>query len=455
MVPVSATHMLSTIFFFLCSVLYCSARDTITPENWLSNEGGTLVSAGKTFELGFFNPDGSSKIGRFVGIWYYMSKPQSVVWVANRKNPLPLSDTPSGVFAIKEDDELKVLDANGTVHWSSDIETSSSSTGRVVKLMDSGNLVLSDNRSGVILWESFHNPTDTFLPGMKMDENLTLTSWLSSVDPTPGNFTFKLDQDNEDQYNIHDSFVSYWSSEDSKGTPDEMPDDILSLLSNFSKTGKPTSSRKFYNRPLEILSSKYKNTSRLVMSSSGEIRYYLNPNTSSPDWRAPQDRCSVSEACGKFGSCNTNNALMCKCLPGFKPVSPDIWKTGEFSSGCTRKSPICEKNSSEDMFLSLKMMKVRKRDSVIPADPNDSDYCRKACLKKCQCQAYAETYIKQGRDVPDALECLIWTDDLTGVQEEYASDAYNLSVRVAISDISTSLSILFYFSLKKQALIYL
>ncbi|WJZ99594.1 hypothetical protein VitviT2T_018022 [Vitis vinifera] len=390
---------------------------------------------GKTFELGLFNPDGSSKIGRFVGIWYYMSKPQRVVWVANRKNPLPLSDTPSGVFAIKEDGELKVLDANGTVHWSSDIETSSSSTGRVVKLMDSGNLVLSDNRSGVILWESFHNPTDTFLPGMKMDENLTLTSWLSSVDPTPGNFTFQLDQDNKDQYNIHDSFVSYWSSEDSKGTPDEMPDAILSLLSNFSKTGKPTSSRKFYNRPLEILSSKYKNTSRLVMSSSGEIRYYLNPNTSSPDWWAPQDRCSVSKACGKFGSCNTNNALMCKCLPGFKPVSPDIWKTGEFSSGCTRKSPICEKNSSEDMFLSFKMMKVRKRDSVIPADPNDSDYCRKACLKKCQCQAYAETYIKQGRDVPDALECLIWTDDLTGLQEEYASDAYNLSVRVAISDI--------------------
>ena len=84
---------------------------------------------------------------------------------------------------------------------------------------------------------------------------------------------------------------------------------------------------------------------------------------------------------------------------------------------------------------------------MIPADPNDSDYCRKACLKKCQCQGYAETYIKQGRDVPDALECLIWTDDLTGLQEEYASDAYNLSVRVAISDISMSLSIFILFFL--------
>eukprot|EP00261_Vitis_vinifera_P037742 XP_019078985.1 PREDICTED: G-type lectin S-receptor-like serine/threonine-protein kinase At4g03230 [Vitis vinifera] len=435
MVPVSATHMLSTIFFVLCSVLYCSARDTITPEDWLSDDGETVVSAGKTFELGFFNPNGSSKIGRFVGIWYYKSKPRSVVWVANRKKPLPLSDTPSGVFAIKEDGELKVLDANGTVHWSSDIATYSS-TGRVVKLMDSGNLVLSDNRSGIILWESFDHPTDTFLPGMKMDENLILTSWLSSVDPAPGNFTFKLDQDNEDQYNIQDSFVSYWSSEDSK----EMPYAILSLLSNFSKTGKSTSPGKFYNRTLEIVSSRYKNTSRLVMSSSGEIRYYLNPSRSSPDWWAPQDRCSVPKACGKFGSCNTNNALMCKCLPGFKPASPDIWKTEEFSSGCTRKSPICEKSSSEDVFLSLKMMKVRKPDRVIIPDTNDSDYCRKACLKECRCQAYAETYIKRQRGVTDALEyCLIWTDDLTDLQEEYASDAYNLSVRVAISDIKTTL----------------
>eukprot|EP00261_Vitis_vinifera_P037743 XP_019078986.1 PREDICTED: G-type lectin S-receptor-like serine/threonine-protein kinase At4g03230 isoform X2 [Vitis vinifera] len=435
MVPVSATHMLSTIFFVLCSVLYCSARDTITPEDWLSNDGETVVSAGKTFELGFFNPGGSSKIGRFVGIWYYRSKPQRVVWVANRKNPLPLSDTPSGVFAIKEDGQLKVLDANGTVHWHSDIETSLS-TGRVVKLMDSGNLVLSYNRSGKILWESFHNPTDTFLPGMKMDETLTLTSWLSSVDPAPGNYTFKIDQDNKDHYNIWESsIVPYWSSEDSKGTPDEIPDAILSLLSNLSKNGKPTSYIKFFNGTLEILSRRYKNTTRLVMNSSGEIQYYLNPNTSSPDWWAPRDRCSVSKACGKFGSCNTKNPLMCKCLPGFKPASPDKWKTEDFSSGCTRKSPICEENSSKDMFLSLKMMKVRKPDSQIDADPNDSDPCRKACLEKCQCQAYAETYIKQERGDTDALKCLIWTEDLTDLQEEYAFDAHNLSVRVAISDI--------------------
>jgi hypothetical protein len=38
--------------------------------------------------------------------------------------------------------------------------------------MDSENLVLRDEQSTTTLWESFQNPTDTFLPGMKMDEEL-------------------------------------------------------------------------------------------------------------------------------------------------------------------------------------------------------------------------------------------------------------------------------------------
>ena len=85
MIPVSATHMLSTFFFLLCSVLYCFARDTITLEDWLSSDGRTLVSAGKTFDLGFFNPNGSTEIGRFVGIWYITSRNRGDV--KPRKNP--------------------------------------------------------------------------------------------------------------------------------------------------------------------------------------------------------------------------------------------------------------------------------------------------------------------------------------------------------------------------------
>ena len=58
----------------------------------------------------------------------------------------PLEFLPLKMMVIK----LKLLDENGKVHWSFDTETSLS-TGMVMKLMDSWNLVLSDNISGEIL----------------------------------------------------------------------------------------------------------------------------------------------------------------------------------------------------------------------------------------------------------------------------------------------------------------
>jgi hypothetical protein len=95
---------------------------------------------------------------------------QTVVWVANRDNPVLNGST--GTFGIAEDGNLKVWDTTGNVYWSTGVENSSS-TNRTVKLMDSGNLVLrdDDDQLATSLWESFQNPTDTFLPGMKMDEN--------------------------------------------------------------------------------------------------------------------------------------------------------------------------------------------------------------------------------------------------------------------------------------------
>lgn len=48
-----------------------------------------------------------------------------------------------------------------------------------MKLMDSGNLIVSpedqENHSVKILWQSFASPTNTFLPGMKMDETIALS----------------------------------------------------------------------------------------------------------------------------------------------------------------------------------------------------------------------------------------------------------------------------------------
>ncbi|KAF5458396.1 hypothetical protein F2P56_022427 [Juglans regia] len=190
----SSRCLLSCVFFFLGSSLHvnCYPGDILKHGEFFS-ESGTLVSAEGTFELRFFTTRSnttSSKI--FLGICYKWDR-DTVVWVANRDDPLPADFT--GVFRIAEDGNLKVLDSStGKEYWSTNLDRSSS-TNRTVKLMDSGNLVLSnDDNMETSLWESFKDPTDTFLPGMKMDEKLTLTSWPKGKDdPRSERYTFKLD----------------------------------------------------------------------------------------------------------------------------------------------------------------------------------------------------------------------------------------------------------------------
>ena len=142
---------------------------------WIDfDNGSTLVSPGGMFELGFFTlPLESSSPKMFVQIQFHKWGNQAIVWVTNRNEPILEGST--GTFGIAKDGNLKVWDTSGKIYWSTGLEISSS-TNQIVKLMDPGNLVLSDDdfQSAMILWESFKYPTDTFLPGMRMDENITL-----------------------------------------------------------------------------------------------------------------------------------------------------------------------------------------------------------------------------------------------------------------------------------------
>ena len=82
----------------LLSVVFpiCFCLDTITPDQPIK-DGQTLVSNRKTFALGFFSPGNSNR--HYVGIWYYQITEQTVVWVANRDNPL---NDISGVLSIND-----------------------------------------------------------------------------------------------------------------------------------------------------------------------------------------------------------------------------------------------------------------------------------------------------------------------------------------------------------------
>ncbi|XP_059450460.1 G-type lectin S-receptor-like serine/threonine-protein kinase At4g03230 [Corylus avellana] len=445
----SASWLLSSILFsyilllFSCRVDYCyaMARDTLKQGEWITDNGTTLVSSGETFELGFFTPIRSSSHKRFVGIWYKQDQ-QTVVWVANRDRPVLNGSI--GTFGIAEDGNLKISDINtGNVYWSVGDE-SFGSTRRSVKLMDSGNLVLRDDQFATSLWKSFQYPTDTFLSGMKMDQELMLTSWIGDGDPGNGNFTFKQYQDEEGHYVISKKTGDYWRSWMSGNflSSDEMPYAIANLLSNFSKS-VPQQKRSAqlqldFNYTGLVMNYSY---TRLVMNYNGELQY-LNWDVGMGNWDLiwwkPKDECSIYNVCGKFGSCNINNRpFVCKCLPGFQPTNQTHWDSRDFLDGCIRSSTSSDNN---DMFLILKMMKASNPDSDFKVK-NETE-CRNECLGNSQCQAYsyevAQNSSVRSETTAGTDTCWIWNSDLKNLQEEYTNGGRDLSVRVAKSVIEST-----------------
>ncbi|KAJ6696621.1 hypothetical protein OIU85_003016 [Salix viminalis] len=421
--------MLSAVFFSYAFFLCCFARDTITyPSVAIGNDGQeTLVSARERFELGFFTPEESTGSRSYLGIWYYKSNPRIVVWVANRNKPL--LDV-GARFAITEDGNLKISHRNET-YWSTGLGQTSNPAYREAKLLDSGNLVFRDSNNTLlttVLWQSFEHPTDTFLSGMNMSENIKLISWESKADPKEGKFSFQLD---EGRFVILiNDYIVHWANGESSdlSSSERMPDGMTNFLFNTTGTVPyPKTSN------ITLPPSGYNNT-RILLDVEGELQYWnFDVYTDwSLQWMAPREKCSVSNAYGNFGSCNPYNMLACRCLPGFKPASQESWWNGDFSGGCSRSSAVCGKN---DTFLRLKMMRVGQQDNNFAVESETK--CREECLNKCPCQAYS--FVKGGvsrrRDrQPSINKCLIWTDVLKDLQEEYSYAGPDLFVRLSKTD---------------------
>ncbi|XP_042946850.1 G-type lectin S-receptor-like serine/threonine-protein kinase SD1-13 isoform X5 [Carya illinoinensis] len=181
----NSSYLLVLFISFSCFEFRC-AIDTITAHQFIKDPE-IIISNGGDFKLGFFSPTNSTY--RYVGIWYAKVSASHVVWVANRDRPLKTS---SGILNISEDGNLVILDEEKKIIWSSNVTNSVSNPS--AQLSDSGNLVLKENNTGSILWESFQHPSDSLLPKMKMitdtitGKNVQLTSWKRPSDPSVGAF---------------------------------------------------------------------------------------------------------------------------------------------------------------------------------------------------------------------------------------------------------------------------
>ncbi|KAH6764327.1 S-locus lectin protein kinase family protein [Perilla frutescens var. frutescens] len=407
--------------------------NTINTTQILRDNGESLISSGGIFELGFFSPNNSKN--RYVGIWYKKITVKTVVWIANRNNPL--TDR-SGMLRVIDSGALLLLNATNTTIWSTDSNNNTSSSKQiafVARLLDSGNLVVTDandENPENYLWQSFDYPTDTSLPGMKLGKNFVtglevhITSPKSEGDLSSGDYTYHCDPTGYPQNVIKKGdVVTYrtgpWNGKGFSGNPNLQKNNIFTY-------GVVINEREVYYH-YDLINDSV--ITRFTISESGVGHRWIWVDRTQ-EWNSyltiPLDNCDIYNGCGPYGTCNIKNSPSCGCLDRFKPKDPQGWERGDWSNGCNRSTPLnCEKG---DGFLRYTGIKLPDTRSSRYNKSISLDECKVVCSKDCSCMAFSSLDISRGNN-----GCLLWFGDLVDIRE--ISPGQEIYIRMASSELGS------------------
>lgn len=394
-------HFLLLVEFSNVFVTFASAN-TIT-EGKILNLSQTITSSAQVFELGFFSPRNSTF---YLGIWYKNIEPRTVVWVANRVRPL----TGSSPYLTLEKGNLAIVDDGITYR----ISGLSSARNLSLELSDLGNLVLRGGPGSDVIWESFDDPTDTFLPGMKIGIDKrsgkvwSFIAWENENDPSPGTVSFKVNPQNLDEFIILKGNQTYWSTGSYNGmTFQNMPELRTNSIYHFSFVRNENASYFTYSSSNTSIWSRCfldgatGRLSQLTWVEGVKLKQW------NIFWSAPRGSCDIYSFCGPFSSCNKEH---CQCLEGFRPLDSKSWEQNHTSGGCVRKVPLqCEESSlaegKQDGFSMVPNVVV-PLNSMITYTTGEE--CRRNCQKNCSCSAY--TYTGGG-------SCFLWSGGLLNLRQ--------------------------------------
>ena len=430
--------MLVLMCFSLPILTISQTQDTISATQTLK-DGEVIASSGGSFELGFFSPSESKH--RYLGIWYKKIAAETVVWVANRD--IPLKDS-SGVLQLSDQGILSIMNHANTIIWSSN-SSKTEATSPVTQLLDTGNLVVrnqDDIEPENYLWQSFDNPGNTLLPGMKFGINLVtglnrvLTSWKSDDDPSKGDYTNLLDPNGLPQYFMRKGSVIKFRSGPWNGLRfSGMP----SLISNPIYTCEFVFNEEEIYYTYKLINSSV--VSRLLLNLNGNIQRFTWIDRTN-EWNlymtAQIDDCDMYAICGPYGSCNIDNSPVCGCLDGFVPKSPEDWDSGDWSHGCIRKTPLnCDDGEGFRQYSGIKLPDT----SLSWYNKNmNLDECEQKCFQNCSCTAYANMDIRNR-----GSGCILWFKELIDIRQ-YDNSDQSIHVRMAANDLGMS-SFLLHFNL--------
>ncbi|KAI3509926.1 hypothetical protein L1887_25451 [Cichorium endivia] len=423
----------ATIFVLLLVALQVqriyTAEIIVISESRFLTEGDTLVSPTGVFELGFFRPESSDN--KYVGIWYKKISVKTVVWLAN--GDLPVTAATSGTLKIVSPGNLVLMNDANDMLWSSNTTSSGNAT---VQLEDTGNLVVREVIGEKILWQSFDYPTDTLLPGMKVGRNFLtgkewhLSSWKSSRDPAPGEFTWSVDTRGYAQYLLKQGTSVKYRSGPWNGL-------TFSGGSIRSKSGIVTTN--MVNNESEVAYSynlvNSSLVSRLALNSSGQLEW-SSWEEDAKIWQVvfqlPRDICDKYNTCKSYGTCSTLNSPMCACLDKkrFLPRDQQGWQRRDWVGGCVRRRQLDCKTGS-DGFIKYSNVKLPDTQTSWFNMSMRGKECKAKCLKNCTCMAYANTDIRS-----KGSGCLLWFNELWDIRVYSDSNrGQDIFVRMASSEL--------------------
>uniref|UniRef100_A0A2N9J704 Receptor-like serine/threonine-protein kinase n=1 Tax=Fagus sylvatica TaxID=28930 RepID=A0A2N9J704_FAGSY len=410
---------------------FSNASDSITQSQTIS-EGRALASADGSFELGFFSPGSSTN--RYLGIWYKNIPVITVIWVANRNNPI--KDL-SGVLKINTTGNLVLLSQNSSLVWSAN--STKQALNPTLQLLETGNLVLRDGNDGNsenYLWQSFDYPCDTLLPGMKLGWDLKtgldrrLSAWKNWDDPSPGDFTWGIElHDNPEIVMWKGSKMYYrsgpWNGLGVSGAPELKPNPVFrfNFVSNENEVYY-----EYYLKDKSIIS-------RMVMNQTNYLRQRYIWIEASSTWSlyatVPRDNCDTYNLCGAYGNCIISESPVCQCLKGFQPKSQQTWNPTDWSQGCERRTQLSCQDKEKDGFFKFVGLKLPDTTNSWVNKNMSLKECRTECLNNCSCMAYSNSDIREG-----GSGCAIWYGDLIDIRQ-FSAAGQDLYVRMPASEIET------------------
>ncbi|KAG8658710.1 G-type lectin S-receptor-like serine/threonine-protein kinase LECRK2 [Manihot esculenta] len=367
----------------LCFLLSCNAqnqRNITLGSSLTAGSNSSWLSPSGDFAFGFY----SLTNGLFlVGIWFANIPNKTLLWSANRDLPLPTGS----IVALSEDGRFLFTHTNGTIFTIHDGDASSGS------MQDDGNFVLMNSGSELI-WQSFDHPTDTILPGQKLNEGQFLFSNANgTVDFSTGRFRLAMQPDGN---LVLSAFrlggPGYWFT-GAFGNSSLVFNESSALMYIANETAIFYQMTKESDLPTSISSSYH----RATIDDGGNFQQYIHPKVHGSRWisvwRAITQPCTVNGVCGVYGYCTTDNnqtqTVTCSCLSGYSLLDPDIP-----SKGCFPDIPPeqCSNNTRSQVTYKIDQFE----DADIPnnfeadlAEIRDIDLanCTKAVQDDCYCTA--------------------------------------------------------------------